>query len=225
MLKSLAKQLFVPALLLVGSLLFSFDSFGSASTTTREWELARDEPLQTPLSPQESASPITLEAIDGAWRVFPRANYRVAARVLQNTWYDDWQASFAPLDLALGWGEMSEPRVDRWIEWRQSERWYYYRLQQPPILRNLLSPLSADYVREHSANVHVIPASERVENALRTLQRNSLILIEGKLVDVEVEKDGAIQRFTTSLSRLDGGDGSCEIMYVERVVMQNDGYR
>lgn len=224
MLKSLIKRLVFPAILLAGSL-FAVSLLRPATTATREWQPARDEPQQTLLSLSESVSPITLEAEDATWRMFPRANYRVAARILHNTWYDDWQARFAPVDLALGWGKISEPAVDKWIEWRQSDRWYYYRLQQPPLWRTLFSPFSGDYVREHSANVHVIPASEGVERALRSLERNSLIFIEGKLVDVEVEKDGAVQRFATSLSREDGGDGSCEIMYVERLISQDDGQR
>jgi hypothetical protein len=26
--------------------------------------------------------------------------------------YDDWQAAFTPIDLALGWGKLSNPAVD-----------------------------------------------------------------------------------------------------------------
>lgn len=173
------------------------------------------EPVQTPLSLSKPVTPITLEKDGYTWHMFPRADYRIAARVLQRKRYDDWQATFAPVDLALGWGEISEPGADKWIGWRQSNRWYYYRLRRLLILG---SPLSQDYVREHSSNVHVVPATTKMASALQQLERNSFVLMEGKLVDVEANKDGAIQQFFTSLSRTDGGDASCEIMYVERLV-------
>ena len=183
------------------------------------------DPLQTPLSSSEPVTPITLEKAGATWRMTPRAEYRVAARVLNSRRYHDWQARFTPVDLALGWGKVSESRADRWVEWRQSDRWYYYRLRRSPLLGGVLTSLSPEYVREHSANVHVVPATAKVESALKTVERNSLVLMEGKLVDVEAEKDGAIQRFSTSLSRSDGGDGSCEIMYVERLVTEGLEYR
>lgn len=184
-----------------------------------------EDPLQTPLASSKLVTPITLEKAGATWRMTPRADYRVAARVLHSRRYYDWQAKFSPVDLALGWGTISEPQTDRWVEWRQSDRWYYYRLRRPPLLGGVLTSLSREYVREHSANVHVVPATARLESALKAVERNSFVLMEGKLVDVEAERDGTVQRFSTSLSRSDGGDGSCEIMYVERLVTEGLEYR
>ena len=122
----------------------------------------------------------------------PRADYRIAARVLQSKHYDDWQAAFAPIDLALGWGKISEPQTDRWIEWRQSNRWYYYRLRR---LQLFGGSLSAEYIRAHSANVHIVPATTMLASALQQLERNSFVLLEGKLVDVEARRDGPFTVF------------------------------
>jgi hypothetical protein len=131
--------------------------------------------------------------------------------------YTDWQATFVPVDVALGWGRLGNPAADKWIEWWQEERWYYY---QP---RN--SRFSKIYIREHSANVHPIPASETIAAALRQLKTNDMVIMDGLLVDVEAGYAGRTYQFHTSLTRLDEGDASCEIFYVERIVMNGTEIR
>jgi hypothetical protein len=180
-----------------------------------------NEPIQILLSAPEVAKSITLEHAEMIWQMFPKAEYRIAARVLQSTQYDDWQAAFTPMDIALGWGEIGEPHVDEWVDWWQSDRWYYYRLRR----RLGKTPLSQDYVIQHSANVHVIPANTNIATGLQYLKTDDLVFMEGKLVDVEVADGYEIRRFSTSLTRTDDGDASCEIMYVERLVTQGTEYR
>ncbi len=161
---------------------------------------------------------ITLEKEGYIWRMSPQATYLIAARVLHSQSYSDWQAHFVPLDVALGWGKVSDPAVDKWIEWWQADRWYFY--QRP---RN--APLSQSYIREHSANVHVIPATQDIADALLQLKTNDMVVMEGLLVDVEGGVAGRTQRYHTSLTRSDEGDSSCEILYVERLVMNGQEYR
>jgi hypothetical protein len=131
------------------------------------------------------------------------------------TAYDDWQATFTPFDLALAWGKLGVPLVDRWIEWRQADRWYFYHFYQAP----LGEPSPADYVRDHSANVHVIPATPEVEEAVRQLKPDDIVFLEGMLVDVEAIVAEQALSFPTSLSRTDTGANSCEIFYVERILV------
>ena len=66
----------------------------------------------------------------------------------------DREADYAPTDLALGWGRMTEDAVVARLDIRQSGRWYRYRWQgDPPI------PL-AEIVRS-SANMHMVPPTPR----------------------------------------------------------------
>ncbi|MCA9971914.1 MAG: hypothetical protein KC425_16940, partial [Anaerolineales bacterium] len=164
-----------------------------------------------------TAEPITLERAGTVWQMYPRAEYRLAARVLHSQAYEDWLAPFVPVDLALGWGEMSDPAVDRWVEWRQADRWYYYRWPAD-------APVSREAISQASANVHVIPASDSLAVVLRQLERNDVVLLEGKLVDVEADRQGEKVRFQTSLTRLDTADSSCEIFYVERLVVKGEEF-
>jgi hypothetical protein len=172
------------------------------------------QPQQTMLVAAES---IVLEKEGIVLKILPRARYEITARVLHSQPYSDWQATFVPVDVALGWGRIGNPVVDKGIEWWQEGRWYFY---QP---RN--TSLSKKYIREHSANVHPIPASEMVAAALRQLKVNDMVVMSGLLVDVEADYAGHTYQFFTSLTRLDEGDASCEIFYVERIVVNGTAIR
>lgn len=174
-----------------------------------------NEPEQILFSETESIPPIRLEKAGYTWTMFPRARYQITARVLLATEYDDWQSNFTPVDVALGWGNLSTPAIDGWVHWWHSERWYYYRFQNLP----WGEPNPREYIRDHSANVHVIPATAEVDTQLRQLKRNDVVLMEGMLVDVEAIKDGQSLSFRTSLSRNDSDANSCEIFYVERLII------
>lgn len=222
--KTRTKVLLFACLLLGGSLFYLFPELTQLSSLGEFIEAnasgpdlsAAGAPLQHPIA--ETAA-IALQKEDASWMLTPRAGYRIMARVLHSKQYDDRQASLSPVDLALGWGMLSEPRIDDWISWDQDNRWYYYRYR-----RVLSVPFPRDYVREHSANVHIIPATENVEAILRELRGNEIVELEGLLVDVEGHVDGGSVAFRTSLSRDDEGDESCEIMYVERVVKDGVAY-
>jgi hypothetical protein len=173
-------------------------------------------PRQLELAVAEAA-PIVWQQGNFTWTVTPRARYRIAGRVLSHHDYDqDWQSEIAPLDLALAWGELSDPQVDQWIEWWQDGRWYRYRW-----LEN--SPYQGEAINQRSANVHIIPATAKIAAALKRLQTNDRVLLEGYLVDVAAHKSGEtiIWQLNTSLSRSDTGDGACEILYVRQVVLDS----
>lgn len=161
-----------------------------------------------------TAVPFTLTRDGQDWTLTPRAHYQIAARVVGRKTYHDWQSPLIPLDLALAWGEMSDPAVDAYIRWSQSGRWYFYRVDAG-------APVSAGAVRTQSANVHIIPANETLAQALRQVHEGDVIFLAGQLVDVETTLNGRTQQANTSLSRRDGGAGSCEILYVEQLLLND----
>jgi hypothetical protein len=129
------------------------------------------------------------------------------------TEYDDWLTHLVPFDLALGWGMLSEPIADQWIRWWQADRWYFYHYQPPTAGMQL----PAHYIRDHSANVHIIPATPALEAAIRQLERNDVVLMQGLLVDMAAVQAGQSVAFRTSLSRTDANANSCEIFYVTQL--------
>lgn len=173
---------------------------------------AQNTPIQNRIS-GSAADPITLEKGNLVWTVTPRATYQIAARILGNKKYSDWQSPLVPRDLALGWGDMGDPAVDEWISWRQSGRWYYYNWPGD-------SPYKGGTIRNQSANVHIIPATDNLNRALQSLEKDDIVYMEGHLVDISTTILGTKRSIKTSLSRKDSGGGACEIFYVEKLILE-----
>jgi hypothetical protein len=172
--------------------------------------LAPDDPVQVELD-GDDADPVP----HGDWTLSPRAGFTIVARVLsRETYAFDAFASAAPVDLALGWGPMSDSAMLAPLEIEQGARFYTLRWQSEP-------PAPPRVLLRHSSNVHTIAADEAIERQLRYLRRGEVVRLDGRLVD-GVRADGA--RFRTSLSRDDTGAGACEVLLVERLeVLPQDG--
>jgi len=148
----------------------------------------------------------------GSWahrghRITPLAGFRLRARVLGAERYrHDRPAELSPVDLALGWGPMSDSRVLEAITVRQQDRWYFWSAKRLPLPEG-------DIVR-HSANMHMIPANREVEKRLLAARPGQLVTLCGQLVRADGQ-DG--WHWVSSLTRTDTGDGSCEVVWVESV--------
>lgn len=138
----------------------------------------------------------------------PLARFRIEARVLGVERYRlGREAELSPLDVALGWGPMSDDRVLSQLAISQGNRFYYYSWKdQPPI------PLSS--IIANSANMHLIPADGLVANRLDGVRVGQLVEISGELVSIRAN-DG--WQWRSSLSRTDSGNGACEIVWVKEI--------
>ncbi len=164
--------------------------------------LAGAEPEQRPL-----AAPLrwTRDRYD----IGALAAFRIRALVLGKERY--WigrETDLSPLDLALGWGPMSDQKIVDQFDITQGGRWYHWRSARLPI--------STAEVITHSANMHMIPATPDVEEELKDLRRGDVVDLSGYLVEVK-GNDGWSWR--SSLRRDDTGDGSCELVWVERLAV------
>ena len=140
-----------------------------------------------------------------------KARFEIRARVLsRETYMAGREADLSPIDLALGWGPMSDQlNLDR-IEISQSARWYRTRWDDP-------APLSDQQVIRNSSNMHMIPAAKGVKKTLKELREGNVVTLKGFLVDVDHDSGWA---WRTSMSREDTGAGACEIVYVESVLVE-----
>ena len=146
----------------------------------------------------------------GRWTLTPRATYDITARVLSREDYRfDPIADLAPLDLALGWGPMSNNQVLQGLEISQGARFYSWR----PVTES--QPVDVHELSTHSANTHLIPANAAVAVKLDALRHGGQVVqLTGLLVD-GARDDGMTIR--TSLTRNDTGAGACEFMLVQNV--------
>lgn len=188
------------ALLFVLYLAFSWFERGPAPLAISPGMLAPNAPKQRPLRNEAAFT-------YAEHRIQPLASFALEARVLRREDYRfDRAAKLSPVDLALGWGPMSDTAVLSQLEIRQSHRWYHWRAEELPISR--------EEIEHHSANMHLIPATPAIAKRVDRIRPGQLVRISGKLVGVEGPDHW---HWRSSLSREDTGDGSCEVIWVEEI--------
>lgn len=152
----------------------------------------------------ENGTPFTFKS----YRLTPLARFRVEARVLGAEHYRMGRESdLSPVDLALGWGPMSDSGVLSRLRISQGNRFYYYSWENDP-------PIPPQDIITHSANMHMIPADAMIEKRLEAVRPGNLVELRGQLVAIEAS-DG--WRWRSSLSRSDTGNGACEVVWVSEV--------
>ena len=140
------------------------------------------------------------------YRVTPQAGFSLQAVVLSHKQYtSDHGAEISPIDLALGWGAMSDIEIIKKFKISQRDRFYFWKS------RGSL-PIPYEEVVSSSANMHMIPATSDILNRMKQARRGHVIALEGYLVNV-VGPTGWSQQ--SSLTRDDSGGGACEVIYVE----------
>lgn len=171
----------------------------------------QQRPLHPPAGVLAAAAPEQVDLGDGALlhrgdtTLRTRAHFALTARVLSREDYHlDGGASLAPMDLAFGWGRMSDTAVLSQIDVSQSGRFYYWHVSEFPIPRR--------EIETSSANMHLIPADGGVRRAMEKVRPGEVVHLEGFLVDAS-RPDG--WQWHTSLTREDTGNGACELVYVE----------
>jgi len=133
------------------------------------------------------------------------AKFSLSARVLSRADYGwDAGASLVPVDLALGWGRMSDSAVLDKIEISQSGRFYFWHVSEFPIPEN--------EIIESSANMHLIPADASTQRAIERTRIGDVVTFDGYLVEANGPNG---YKWTSSLTRSDSGAGACELVWVE----------
>jgi hypothetical protein len=155
---------------------------------------------------QGSAGSAAAQTISG-FQVTPLASFSIRARVLASKdYYFGRDADLSPIDLALGWGRMSDEDVLKDISISQGGRFYHWRVNNFPIPR--------EEVQSYSANMHMIPTDASVKKALQSIRVGNVVRLQGYLVEAKTA-DG--WRWTSSLTREDTGRGACELVLVQSV--------
>lgn len=144
------------------------------------------------------------------FHITPLAKFALEARVLGAERYRfDSGAALAPVDLALGWGPMSDSSVLKHVSISQSGRYYSWNVKAWPIERRA--------IEINSANMHLIPANKSVERTLRAASRGHIVSLSGYLVEA---KQSSGWSWRSSLTREDTGNGACELIWVEEAELR-----
>jgi hypothetical protein len=190
-----------PVIVLVVALFAAYKLLAGRSET--HWgpgALAPADPVQREI---DRAEAVPYKGI----QLTPRARFSAEVRVLSRERYHLGDlATAVPLDLAVGWGPMSDSAVLAKIKVSQGNRFYFWRYESEP-------PIPHRDIETHSANWHLLPATSDVWDTLDTVQVGDIVKLEGELVDLK----GQDFFINTSLTRDDTGAGACEVLYVESV--------
>ena len=167
-------------------------------------EIAAADPLQSTLEEPWTLSRDNFQVVGQARfsaevRVLARERYRLGAL-----------ADVSPLDVAVGWGPMSDSAVLADIDISQSGRFYFWRYEDEP-------PIATSAIEQHSANWHLVPANDVIWRKLNRLRVGDVVRLEGMLVYLQNPDGGTM---ATSLRRDDTGAGACEIIYVEKATIR-----
>jgi hypothetical protein len=145
------------------------------------------------------------------YQLMLRDYFEVQGRVLSRRIYiGDARADISPIDVALGWGKMSDVSFLQQVEFIQNNRFLYWHVNEFPMPRKELEA--------SASNMHLIPEDERIERQLKSIKKGQIVTLYGYLVDVKAPDDFI---WMTSRSRDDSGDGACEIIYVKGVKIRD----
>jgi hypothetical protein len=133
------------------------------------------------------------------------AEFSIKAKVLsRENYYLGREADLSPVDLTLGWGNMSDESILDNIEISQSGRFYRWQVKSFPIPQR--------EIESSSANMHLIPANETVASDIKKIRKGDIIELSGSLVNVTTTSDG--WHWQSSQTRYDTGNGACELIWV-----------
>src|SRR4029077_8875536 len=145
----------------------------------------------------------------------PRASFDISAVVTGDEHYRfDDGAFLVPVDLVMTWGKLPEEPFKSKVTYGQITRYYFWRTNA--------SDLDLNYIKSHSANMHMIPADDNVRRALLAVGTGDSVRVRGLLVNAR-RGDGF--HWTTSMTREDDGPGACELVWVETIQIGRDVYR
>jgi hypothetical protein len=171
---------------------------GRPITHEGKGQVAPDQPVQT----------VTKSKVFGfgdGFTVLPLADFDITARVLSRKRY--WfgtEAELAPVDLALGWGPMSDDAVISELKISQRNRWFYWKCRKFPIPR--------EEIEHNAANMHLVPENDDIESSIKSVKKGDIVQFKGHLVRINRGNDWHWQ---SSISRTDTGNGACEVVFVK----------
>jgi hypothetical protein len=181
------------------------------------WQHFSARPVEHAAGEITAKTPVQIDRQDmlalsvGDYRIQPVAEFSLTARVLSTeSYHTGREADLSPVDLALGWGPMSDSAVLDQLQISQGNRFYFYRWSNAP-------PIAPVDIVEHSANMHMIPATDDIKHRLGEVRTGQVVALQGYLVRVQAA-DG--WHWNSSMTRSDSGNGACELVWVTALSVQ-----
>ena len=207
---------------------FSFDN-----TVLRNVDM---EPFSEPIQQNiKNGDSFQYKTSEGIATVTPIAEYKIYGRVLARHYRPSKLpvASMYPYDVTIGFGDFRYKEVFKAIKVKMASTISYWSCSG-----SAWQKIQAKYFKQNSidhcwTNNHLCPANKNIKRGISKLKKKDIVYIEGYLVKYELrKKDGNIERGISSTVRNDhesfsgnNGSGSCEQIYVTRIVSRHGDFR
>jgi hypothetical protein len=168
--------------------------------------------------------------------ITPIASYKIYGRVYQHHYRPMklYGAAVEPYDVSIGFGDFRHKEVFKVIKVRMAGTISYWSCSG----RNW-GKISSKYFKDKTpthyfTNNHLCPANSKVRRGISRLRNKDVVYIEGYLIKYKYyRKDGRVEEGISSTARNDNepgyhgdnGNGSCEQIYVTRIVTRHGDYK
>ena len=194
------------------------------------------EPFSEPIQEMiENGKPFKHKVSEGIATVTPIAEYKIYGRVLDRHYRPSKLpvASMYPYDVTIGFGDFKYKDVVKSVKVRMAGTVSYWSYSGAAYNKYLYKYFKKDSLEHCWTNNHLSPANKNIKRGISKLRKKDIVYIEGYLVKFELQKkDGTIEKGISSTSRNDkesysgdNGYGSCEQIYVTRIVSRHGDYR
>ena len=191
------------------------------------------EPIQETIT---DGKPFVEKTPVGKVFITPIADYKLYGRVYDKHYRPSrlYLASVYPYDVSIGFGNFKEKEVYKAVKVRMASTVSYLFWNDSAWEKHLSKYYSKrDEMIHEFTNNHLRPANKNVKRGIKKLKKKDIVYIEGYLVKiVHNVKDGSIEKGISSTSRNeietlkgDNGSGSCEQIYVTRIVSRHGDFR
>lgn len=112
----------------------------------------------------------------------PIKDYSATVRVLgQKRYFFDDKKDLAPVDLVVGWNEMSDERNLEFVQVSLKGRSFQLNYTKPPIKDSRMY--------NQMEHLHLIPSTREIEKTISWLRAGTILAIKGKVVNLESTND------------------------------------
>lgn len=182
------------------------------------------QPVQAPVTSKEE---IKFDSGGYSYTLTPLFYYEINALIVHAkdySWFTIYQKNKTlQYDLCLIWGGNVASKVyqDKGLQFAQDSRFCSARWQP-----------GMSFSMNEASNNHLLASDKRVIGKLNSITTGDQIKLRGRLVNLQAMKekstdgeyDPTFFQMKTSTIRTDGGDGACEVIYVDDLVVLKRGH-
>ena len=172
---------------------------------------------------------------DGTAIITPIANYKIYGRVYDRHYrpYKLALASMYPYDVSIGFGDFKHREVYNSINVKMAGTTAYASYSGRAWRNHISKYFKTDSLEHCFTNNHLCPANSKVRRGISRLRKKDVVYIEGYLIKFQlVRKNGNYEKGISSTTRNNNegtwgnnGNGSCEQIYVTRIVTRHGDYK